>query len=355
MTDILPIKEWGLFTMLKGPVIICGPCSAENRNMVLDTAAQLHSMGVELFRAGIWKPRTRPNSFEGVGSIGLPWLQAVQKELGMKVAVEVATASHVRLALEAGIDVLWIGARTTANPFAMQEIADALKGNDIPVLVKNPVNPEADLWIGALERLYLVGLRRIAAVHRGFSAYGQSRYRNHPYWQIPAEIKRRIPNISLLCDPSHISGKREYIAEVSAKALSLGFDGLMVEVHNAPDSALSDAAQQITPEEFRQILASLEIRNREIDDKELQTAIAGLRAEIDRLDASLVDILAARMSVVDKIGEYKKSANITVLQTGRWNTVLETVSRLAAEKGLDPHYVERIFKIIHEASIERQM
>lgn len=353
--NILPIDKWGLFTKVQRPIIISGPCSAESQEMVLDIASQLKAQGVELFRAGLWKPRTRPNSFEGVGSIGLPWMQAVQGQCHMKVAVEVATASHVKLALEAGIDVLWIGARTTANPFAMQEIADALRGVDIPVLVKNPVNPDVELWIGAVERLYLAGLRRIAVVHRGFSSYGKLRYRNAPYWQLAAEMKRRLPSVSILCDPSHISGKSEYIAEVSSKALSLGFDGLMVEVHNKPSTALSDARQQITPSELASILSGLAVRQESIENNELRTIIGELRSEIDVLDSTLIDILAARMAVVDKIGDYKKSANITVLQTDRWNAILEAISKLASEKGLEVSFVERLFKIIHEASIERQM
>ncbi len=336
------------------PVIIAGPCSAENLDMVMATARELKKVGVNIFRAGIWKPRTHPDSFEGVGERGFEWLSQVQKECGMRTATEVANAQHVEIALKHGVDILWLGARTTTNPFITSEIAESLRGVSIPVLVKNPINPEIELWIGAVERLQHAGISEIGLVHRGFSTYETLRYRNAPYWQIPIEMRRRLPDIPLLCDPSHISGDRSFVKEISDKAMSLGFRGLMIECHISPDKALSDAQQQITPSELKHIIATLNIKKEDIEDQELLTTIEELRAQIDRLDLSMVDILSERMSVVDKIGKLKSLSNISPLQPNRWNKVLQKVRIAAKEKGLNPDYVESLFQIIHQASIERQ-
>ena len=282
--DLVKVEDWGLFTDTTKPIIIAGPCSAESEQQVFETAKGLKAAGVEVLRAGIWKPRTRPNCFEGVGSEGLVWMKRVQRELGMKISTEVANVKHVYEALKAGVDMLWIGARTSANPFAMQEIADALKGTDIPVLVKNPVNPDVELWIGALERLNMAGLKKIGVIHRGFSAYVKSKYRNVPQWQLPIEIKRRFPDMLMICDPSHISGKREYIQEVSQQAMDLGFDGLIIESHICPEIALSDAAQQVTPTSLREILGKLIIRDIDSENIEYKENIDELRAQIDDID-----------------------------------------------------------------------
>ena len=352
--DLIKASEWGLFSDMKKPVIIAGPCSAESEQQVFETAKALKEAGVEVLRAGIWTPRTRPGSFEGVGSEGLHWMQRVQKELGMKVSTEVANVKHVYEALKAGVDMLWIGARTTANPFAMQEIADALKGTDIPVLVKNPVNPDVELWIGALERLNMAGLKKIGVIHRGFSTYGKHKYRNIPQWQLPIEIKRRFPDMLMICDPSHISGKREYIHEISQQAMDLGFDGLIIESHICPEIALSDAAQQVTPTSLSEILSQLVIRNVDSENLKYKENIDELRARIDEIDRDLLDLLADRMKVADEIGRYKKENNITILQPNRWDKILAKVFVKGEEKGLDNEFLEKVFKAIHQASIDRQ-
>ncbi len=352
--DLIKASEWGLFSDMKKPVIIAGPCSAESEQQVFETAKALKEAGVEVLRAGIWKPRTRPGSFEGVGSDGLHWMQRVQKELGMKVSTEVANVKHVYEALKAGVDMLWIGARTTANPFAMQEIADALKGTDIPVLVKNPVNPDVELWIGALERLNMAGLKKIGVIHRGFSTYGKHKYRNTPQWQLPIEIKRRFPEMLMICDPSHISGKREYIHEISQQAMDLGFDGLIIESHICPEIALSDAAQQVTPTSLHEILSQLVIRNVDSENLEYKENIDELRARIDEIDGELLDLLSDRMKVADEIGRYKKENNITILQPNRWDKILAKVFVKGEERGLDSEFLEKVFKAIHQASIDRQ-
>ena len=352
--DLIKASEWGLFSDMKKPVIIAGPCSAESEQQVFETAKALKEAGVEVLRAGIWKPRTRPGSFEGVGSDGLHWMQRVQKELGMKVSTEVANVKHVYEALKAGVDMLWIGARTTANPFAMQEIADALKGTDIPVLVKNPVNPDVELWIGALERLNMAGLKKIGVIHRGFSTYGKHKYRNTPQWQLPIEIKRRFPEMLMICAPSHISGKREYIHEISQQAMDLGFDGLIIESHICPEIALSDAAQQVTPTSLHEILSRLVIRNVDSENLEYKENIDELRARIDEIDGELLDLLSDRMKVADEIGRYKKENNITILQPNRWDKILAKVFVKGEERGLDSEFLEKVFKAIHQASIDRQ-
>ncbi|MBO7325783.1 MAG: bifunctional 3-deoxy-7-phosphoheptulonate synthase/chorismate mutase type II, partial [Bacteroidales bacterium] len=301
------------------PMVIAGPCSAETEEQVMTTAKQLADRGVKIFRAGVWKPRTKPGGFEGVGVEALPWLKAVKKETGMYVATEVATAKHVYECLKAGIDIVWIGARTTANPFAMQEIADALKGVDIPVLVKNPVNPDLELWIGAMERVNNAGLKRIAAIHRGFSSFDKKLYRNLPQWHIPIELRRRLPELPIFCDPSHIGGKRELIASLSQQAMDLGFDGLIVESHCNPDAAWSDAAQQITPDVLDYILNLLVIRK----DTHTTESLNELRKQIDECDNDLIQLLAKRMRVCREIGTYKKEHGVNILQTGRYNEILD--------------------------------
>lgn len=352
--DLIKADEWGIFSNMKKPLIIAGPCSAESEQQLFETAKALKNEGVEVLRAGIWKPRTRPNCFEGVGSEGLIWMKRAQRELGMKISTEVANVKHVYEALKAGVDMLWIGARTTANPFAMQEIADALKGTDIPVLVKNPVNPDVELWIGALERLNMAGLKKIGVIHRGFSSYTKAKYRNIPQWQIPIEIKRRFKDMLMICDPSHITGKREYIQEVSQQAMDLGFDGLIVESHICPEIALSDAAQQVTPTALQEIISKLIIREVDSENVKYKEGIDELRARIDQLDDELLDILANRMKVSERIGQYKKQNNITILQTGRWEKILEKVFSKGEQYGLDNEFIEKVFKAIHQASIDIQ-
>ena len=297
------------------PIIIAGPCSAESREQVLNTAQELAKNGVKIFRAGVWKPRTKPGGFEGVGTVGLPWLKEVKQKTGMLVATEVATAAHVFEAIKAGIDMLWIGARTAANPFAMQELADSLKGTDIPVLVKNPVNPDLELWIGALERLVNAGVSNVGVILRGFSTYDQKLYRNLPLWHIPIELRRRYPNITMFCDPSHIGGKRELIAPISQQAMDLKFDGLMIESHCNPDEALSDAKQQITPQVLDFTLKMLVLR----ENVQTTENISVLRKQIDEIDEQLLTILAKRNRISMEIGTYKKENNMPVLQTGRYN------------------------------------
>lgn len=352
--DLIETGQWGLFSDVTKPIVIAGPCSAESEQQLFETAKALKAAGVEVLRAGIWKPRTRPNCFEGVGAEGLRWMQRVQRELEMKVSTEVANVKHVYEALKAGVDMLWVGARTSANPFAMQEIADALRGTDIPVLVKNPVNPDVELWIGALERLNMAGLRKIGVIHRGFSIYGKSKYRNVPQWQLPIEVKRRFPQMLMICDPSHISGKREYIQEISQQAMDLGFDGLIVESHICPEIALSDAAQQVTPSALTEMLDKLVIREGDSENVNYRENIDELRAKIDDIDNDLLDLLARRMKVSDEIGHYKKQNNITILQAGRWDKILEKVFAKGEEKGLDNEFLEKVFKAIHQASIDRQ-
>ncbi|HOG41502.1 MAG TPA: chorismate mutase [Bacteroidales bacterium] len=342
--------------------IICRPCSAESEEQVLATASALVDIlaGSKdyrhiAFRAGLWKPRTRPGTFEGVGEAALPWLQRVQRETGLKVIVEVATAAHLEAVLKAGIDMVWVGARTTANPFAVQELADALKGVDIPVFVKNPLNPDLNLWLGAVERIEMAGIRDISVIHRGFSFYEKGRYRNEPKWQVPIDLMRRRPDLRILCDPSHITGKREYLPEVSQMAMDLGFDGLFIESHISPDSALSDPEQQIEPHSLGRMLEDLRIRSSIPEDEELSRRLQELRARIDSLDEDILEILELRMGVVDQIGAQKRRGNITILQQQRWEEILEKTRSGALSRGLDPGFVEELFKLIHIASIRRQV
>ncbi|PTX18020.1 3-deoxy-D-arabinoheptulosonate-7-phosphate synthase [Pontibacter mucosus] len=336
------------------PLVIAGPCSAETEEQVLQTARALKQQNIHLFRAGIWKPRTRPGSFEGVGSQGLAWLNRVKRELGMKVSTEVATARHVEEALKQEIDVLWIGARTTVNPFAVQEIADALQGVHVPVMVKNPVNPDLALWIGAIERIYHAGVTDLVAIHRGFSSYQKTKYRNVPVWQIPIELKARYQSLPLIVDPSHIGGRRELIFPVSQKALDLGYDGVMIETHPTPDLALSDAAQQVTPARLAEILGQLQVRKTRYDDAELENRSEQLRLQIDAADHDIIQALARRMALVEQIGEYKKLNNVQVLQIERWKEIFRTRAEWAAEAGINPAFVEELYKLIHVESIRKQ-
>ncbi len=335
----------------KRPIVIAGPCSAETEKQVMCTARQLADKGLNIFRAGIWKPRTKPGGFEGIGVEGLAWLKTVKKETGMYVSTEVATAKHVYESLKAGIDILWIGARTTANPFAVQEIADALKGVDIPILIKNPVNPDLELWIGALERIYNAGLKRLGVIHRGFSSYDKKIYRNLPQWHIPIELHRRYPDLPIFCDPSHIGGKRELIAPLCQQAMDLNFEGLIIESHCDPDKAWSDASQQVTPDVLDYILNLLVIR------KETQTTenLTELRKQIDKCDNNLIEELAKRIRIAREIGTYKKEHNITVLQTGRYNEILEKRGAQGEACGMDADFMKKVFEAIHEESVRQQI
>lgn len=333
------------------PLVIAGPCSAETEEQVMTTARQLADKGCRMFRAGVWKPRTKPGGFEGQGETALPWLQNVKKSTGMLVATEVATPEHVELALKYGIDILWIGARTSANPFAMQALADSLKGVDVPVLVKNPVNPDLELWIGALERINQAGVTRLAAIHRGFSSYDKKIYRNLPMWQIPIELRRRFPSLPIMCDPSHIGGSRELVAPLCQQAMDLGFDGLIVESHCTPDSAWSDAKQQVTPDVLDYILSILVVR----DEKVTTEGIHVLRKQIDELDNQLIELLAKRMRVCREIGQYKKEHNMTVLQTSRYNEILDKRGAQGALCGMSADFIRSVFEEVHEESVRQQM
>ena len=347
----LDLKPLDLHCDGERPFVIAGPCSAETEEQVMTTARQLASKGCHIFRAGVWKPRTKPGGFEGNGEEALPWMKRVKEETGMAVTTEVATPEHVELALKYGIDILWIGARTTTNPFAMQAIADSIRGMDIPVFVKNPVNPDLELWIGAMERINQAGIKRIAAVHRGFSSYEKKIYRNQPMWQIPIELRRRIPDLPIICDPSHIGGSRELIAPLCQQAMDLGFDGLIVETHCNPDKAWSDANQQVTPEVLDYILSLLIIRNKTVTTE----GINELRKQIDELDNNLMDLLSKRMRVSREIGQYKKEHNMTVLQTSRYNEILDKRGAQGSLCGMDAKFIKEIFEAIHEESVRQQI
>jgi chorismate mutase len=349
MSDIKPIKFCGVDS--KRPVVIAGPCSAETEEQVMETAKDLAKNGVRIFRAGIWKPRTKPGGFEGVGSVGLTWLQEVKKETGMLVATEVANKQHVEEALNAGVDVLWIGARTSANPFAMQEIADSLVGADVPVLVKNPVNPDLELWIGAMQRIYNAGIRQIGAIHRGFSAYGKHLYRNMPQWHIPIELRRRMPELTLICDPSHIGGKRELVAPLSQQAMDMGFDGLIIESHCDPDSAWSDKSQQVTPEVLNFIINMLVVR----DTTQTTESLTLLRQQIDQIDNDLLEALSKRMRISREIGQYKKEHSMPVVQTGRYDDILNSRAAAAEELGMNGDFMKTVYQAIHEESVRQQI
>lgn len=348
--DLLPLNLPGI-DMTTRPLTIAGPCSAETEEQVMTTATQLASKGIKIFRAGIWKPRTKPGGFEGVGEPGLKWLQRVQKQLGMLVTTEVATAAHVKAALEHGIDILWIGARTVANPFAMQEIADALVGHDVPVLVKNPINPDLELWIGGLQRINGAGIKRLGVIHRGFSSCDRKIYRNLPMWHLPIELRRRIPNLPIICDPSHISGRREIIAPLCQQAMDLNFDGLIIESHCCPDCAWSDATQQVTPDVLDFILSKLVIRS----VGETTESLTELRRLIDECDNNLIEILAKRMRVSREIGQYKKQHDMTVVQTTRYSEILDKRGAQGCMCGMDSMFMKKIFEAIHEESVRQQV
>jgi len=335
----------------KRPMVIAGPCSAETEEQVMDTAKQLAADGIKIMRAGIWKPRTKPGGFEGVGSEGLAWLKKVRQETGMYVSTEVATQKHVYEALKYGVDMLWIGARTTANPFAVQEIAEALQGVDIPVLVKNPVNPDLELWIGALERLSNVGLTKLGAIHRGFSSYDKKIYRNLPQWHIPIELKRRYPDLPIICDPSHIGGKRDLIQPLSQQAMDLNFEGLIIETHCNPECAWSDAAQQVTPARLKELLNSLVIR----DGKQSTEDLSALRRQIDEFDDQLLELLAKRMRVSKEIGTFKKEHDMTIVQTDRYDEILTKRIAQASEMGMNPEFMRVVLEAIHEESVRQQL
>ncbi|MDD6784581.1 MAG: bifunctional 3-deoxy-7-phosphoheptulonate synthase/chorismate mutase type II [Prevotellaceae bacterium] len=333
------------------PIVIAGPCSAETEEQVMTTARQLAGKGCHMFRAGVWKPRTKPGGFEGNGEKALPWLKQVKDETSMLIATEVATPEHVELALKYDVDILWVGARTTANPFAMQALADSLKGVEVPVLVKNPVNPDLELWIGALERINGAGIKRLGAIHRGFSSYEKKLYRNSPMWQIPIELHRRIPNLPILNDPSHIGGRRDLIAPLCQQAMDLGMDGLIVESHCSPESAWSDAKQQVTPDILDYILSMLVIR----DTVAHGDTLASLRKNIDELDNDLIDLLAKRMRISRQIGEYKKEHDMTVVQTKRYSEILDKRGAQGSLMGIDPECIKNIFEHIHEESVRQQI
>ena len=348
------LRTWLDEFQLNHPLVIAGPCSAETEEQVLKIAHELKDSDATIFRAGIWKPRTRPGGFEGVGEIGLKWLQKAKAETGLLIATEVATAAHVKLALAHDIDVLWIGARTTANPFAVQEIADALQGTDKIVLLKNPVNPDLSLWIGGLERLYNADIKKLGVIHRGFSTYEKTKYRNNPEWQIAIDLQNRFPDLPLICDPSHITGKRAMIQEVSQQALDLNYDGLIIETHIDPDNAWSDAAQQVTPAALKQMFVNLRVRKVSDDESEYNQKMAKLRLQIDEFDGKLLEILGNRMKVADKIGVLKKEKNVAILQNQRWNEILGKMILEGEEKGLSNEFVMHLFKAIHQESITHQ-
>ena len=348
------MRKWLEDFNLNHPLVIAGPCSAETEDQVLKIAHELKDSKVSVFRAGIWKPRTRPGGFEGVGEIGLKWLQKAKAETGLLMGTEVATAAHCKLALEHDIDVLWVGARTTANPFAVQEIADTLKGTDKIVLVKNPVNPDLALWLGGVERLHMAGIEKLGVIHRGFSTYEKTKYRNIPEWQIAIELQNKFPDLPLIIDPSHITGDRKMIFEVTQEALDLNYDGMIIETHYDPDNAWSDAAQQVTPDSLKQIIKDLTIRKTDDTTDEYSQKMTKLRANIDVLDANLLELLGKRMKVADEIGQVKKDNNVAVLQNNRWNEIQAKVVAEGAKKGLSEEFIVKLFKDIHQESIGHQ-
>ena len=335
------------------PIIIGGPCSAESEEQVLSVSKVLESE-VDMFRFGVWKPRTSPGSFEGYGESALPWLQKLKTITDKPICIEVANSQHVELALKAGVDVLWLGARTTVNPFTVQEIADALKGTDIPVMVKNPINPDLKLWIGAIERLQGAGLKSLAAIHRGFSSYGKKKYRNEPLWQIPISFRQEMPEIPVIVDPSHISGTREYLYEISQKALDLNFDGLMLEVHPNPEKALSDPAQQIKDSEFSEFISSLKVREQEFQDQKMIDLLEGFRVEIDDIDKELINQFFKRNEIIEQIGNYKIDNNVAIFQAERWAQILKTRGEWATDDKLSKEFIEKIYRLIHDESLRIQ-
>ena len=352
--DLIPLYDWGMFTEPR-PSVIAGPCSAETEEQVMETAKGLKDLGINVFRAGIWKPRTHPGSFEGIGTEGLGWLQKIKKEYGLKVSTEVASERHVYECIKFGVDLVWLGARTTANPFLVQEIADALKGTDIPVLVKNPVNPDLDLWIGALERLNRAGVKKLGVIHRGFSTFEKIKYRNDPQWQVAIELRSRYPELPFFVDPSHLGGSTDYIREISQRSLDLGFEGLMIESHCNPSCAWSDAKQQLTPPELSDLLYNqIVVRDADSDSPQWKENIDQLRAKIDVIDENLLYTLASRMKVSRQIGQYKKDNNVAILQASRWDAVLAKVVEKGKEYDLPEKFLTAVFNAIHEASVEAQ-
>jgi chorismate mutase len=350
--DLKPISSW---IKADRPLIISGPCSAETESQMVATAKQIAATGrVHALRAGIWKPRTRPGQYEGAGDVGLEWLIAAKKETGLPVTTEVATAAHVEACLKAGVDILWVGARTTVNPFSVQEVAEALKGVDIPVMVKNPVNPDLELWIGGLERLNRAGITKLVAIHRGFSSFEKGPFRNAPMWDMAIELKTRIPELDIICDPSHISGNRDLIALIAQKALDLDMAGLMIESHINPDAAWSDAKQQVTPAALGKILEGLVVRTVSSDNKTFKDTLSILREQIDQLDDEIMQKMAARMKVSEKIGQYKKENNVTILQVNRWEEIIQTRAAMARAMGLDESFMRDFLKLLHQESIQVQ-
>ena len=349
------MKETAQKAWSKRPLIISGPCSAETEEQVLQTAQQLAATGkVDMLRAGIWKPRTKPGMFEGIGAKGLPWLAQAKKITGLPTTVEVATGKQVEDALNFDVDVLWIGARTTVNPFSVQELADALRGVDVPVLIKNPINPDLELWSGAVERVARAGIKQIGLIHRGFSSYGNTEFRNAPMWHLAIEMKRRSPELMIINDPSHICGRRDIILDVAQKAIDLDFDGLMIESHIDPDNAWSDAKQQVTPEKLGELIAAIKWRHESAEEIEFITALEKLREQINHLDDELIQLLGQRMKIADKIGEYKKNNNVTILQTSRWNQILERAFAKGDKLGLSKEFVTKYFDAVHMESINHQ-
>ena len=353
--NIVNAQDWNFFNQSERPIIIGGPCSAESEEQVFATAKQLKENGVNVFRAGIWKPRTHPGCFEGIGTPGLKWLQKVQKEYGLKVSTEVASEKHVRECLEHGVDMVWIGARTTANPFLVQEIADALAGTDIPVFVKNPVNPDLELWIGALERLNRAGIKKLGVIHRGFSTFDKIKYRNDPHWDIAIEMRSRFPELPFFVDPSHMGGSCAYLQEISQRSLDLGFEGLMLESHCNPSVALSDAKQQLTPDQLCDLLYNgITVRDADSDSQEWRENIHQLRAKIDVIDENIIYALGSRLKISQQIGEYKKNNNVAIVQASRWDALLAKVVEKGQEYGLSKKLLTDVFNAIHEASVETQ-
>lgn len=351
--DIIPLKSW--FDTGDAPLIIAGPCSAETEEQLLATAHLLANTGkINVLRAGIWKPRTRPGEFEGVGSIGLQWLQKAKAETGLPITTEVATAKHVEEALAAGVDILWVGARSTANPFTVQEIADALKGVDVPVMVKNPVNPDISLWLGALERINRAGIKKLAAIHRGFSSYEKTAFRNEPMWDLTIQLKTLVPELPVINDPSHICGNRELIPYITQKAFDMDMQGLIVESHIDPSVAWTDAKQQVTPQALADLLGNLVFRHAKSDDPVFEDKLAELRKNIDKLDDQIIKVLSDRMKIVEKIGEYKRDNNVTILQVNRWDEIIQKRSNVAQALKLDKDFVVKMLELIHNESIRKQ-
>ncbi len=350
--EIKGLKSWG--GHYKRPLIIAGPCSAESVEQLRETSISIRNLGINIIRAGVWKPRTRPNNFEGNGIQALKWIRDIKEELNVEFAVEVASPQHVEESLYHGVDILWIGARSTVNPFTVQEIANSLRGVDVPVFIKNPINPDLSLWVGAMERFHQAGISKIGAIHRGFSSYQKTRFRNVPQWRIPLDLKKQYTEIPLLCDPSHIAGNRSMIYEISQKAADLDFDGLMIETHRDPDKAWSDAKQQVTPQRLGEILEQIKFRNPTSRNKEFLNHLEELREDIDHLDQEFYEVIANRMKLVDQIGYFKRDNNVTIFQKNRWKEMSDIRHAWAHNLGLDPEFMDELFKMIHENSIRRQ-